>query len=366
MLQKSHKLGGQLRLTITKGHVYFLMGFAHDPGLNVPPLTEMTLDGLLEGLRAAAERTRLRLLVLCAHGELTVTELTEILGQSQPRVSRHLKLMCESGLLERWSEGSWAFFRLAAKGDLAALARDLAAKVPQDDPAVRRDLECLATIRRARAKDAADFFARNAVRWDAIRSLHADDGEVESQMLKLLPPETVGDLLDIGTGTGRILELFAGRGASGVGIDNSREMLAMARANLARAGISRAYVRYGDMYHLPWAQPAFDAITIHQVLHFADDPAAVIGEAARVLKPGGRIVIVDFARHALEHLRDELAHRRLGFGDSEVSGWLRAAGLAPSRVVHLPGTQLTVNLWSAQRAAVASRAAAMIHAGAAQ
>lgn len=322
----------------------------------------MMLDALLEGLRAAAERTRLRLLVLCARGELTVSELTEILGQSQPRVSRHLKLLCDSGLLERWSEGSWAFFRLPAKGERAVLARDLVARVPVDDPAVRRDLECLAGIRRTRAKDAAGFFARNASRWDAMRSLHADDREVESEMLRLLPPESVTELLDIGTGTGRILELFGGRGVAGVGIDNSREMLAVARANLARAGISGAYVRYGDMYHLPWAQPAFDAITIHQVLHFADDPPAAIAEAARVLKPGGRIVIVDFARHDLENLRKEFAHRRLGFGDAEVSGWLRTAGLSPARVVRLPGAQLTVNLWPAQRTAGSTRSTTLVQA----
>jgi ubiquinone/menaquinone biosynthesis C-methylase UbiE/DNA-binding transcriptional ArsR family regulator len=326
----------------------------------------MTLNDLLEGLRGAAEITRLRLLVLCAQGELTVTELTEILGQSQPRVSRHLKLMCDSGLLERWSEGSWAFFRLAAKGERSTFARDLVARVPGDDPVVRRDLEHLAAIRRARAKSAAEFFARNAAGWDAIRSLHIDDGEVESHLLRLLPPESIGELLDIGTGTGRILELFASHGATGVGIDNSREMLAVARANLSRAGISRAYVRYGDMYHMPWAQPAFDAVTVHQVLHFADDPAAVIGEAARVLKPGGRLIIADFGRHGLERLREEFAHRRLGFGDSEVNGWLRAAGLSPSKVVRLPGGQLTVNLWTAQRQASQARGTAIVHAGAAQ
>jgi ArsR family transcriptional regulator len=315
------------------------------------------MQDLLSGLRAGAEPTRLRLLALCAQGEVTVSELTEILGQSQPRVSRHLKLLCDAGLLERLPEGAWVFYRLARPGNLAAgkagaLAQQLVGMLPKDDPVLVRDLQGLDAVRRARVDAAADYFSRNAGQWNEIRSLHVDEAEVERKLLELLPPEQLAELLDIGTGTGRILELFGDRGVSGVGIDASREMLAVARANLANNGMTNCYVRQGDMYRLPWADPSFDGVTIHHVLHFADEPARAIAEAARVLRPGGRLVISDFAPHELDHLRREHAHRRLGFADAEVTEWVRAAGLEPQPVVHLPGKPLTVALWAADRPVV--------------
>jgi SAM-dependent methyltransferase len=316
------------------------------------------MDRLLSGLRAAAEPSRLRLLALCAQGELTVTELTQILGQSQPRVSRHLKLLCDAGLLDRLPEGSWVFYRLAREGEEGRLARQLIDLIPPDDPILIGDLARLGAIRRTRAEAAAAYFRANAAHWNEIRSLHVDDAEVERQLLRLLPPDSIRDLLDIGTGSGRILELYGAHGVRGVGIDLSREMLSVARANLARAAVPDCYVRQGDMYRLPWAHPAFDAVTIHQVLHFADDPGAVIAEAARVLRPGGRLVIADFAPHNLDHLRHEHAHRRLGFADAEIVEWARTAGLVSEPIVHLPGGKLTVSLWLATRPAVARSAAA--------
>ncbi len=312
------------------------------------------LDELLAGLRAGAEATRLRLLALCAQGEVTVSELTQILGQSQPRVSRHLKLLCDAGLLERLPEGSWVFYRLARNGSAGQLARRLVALLPYDDPVLARDLQGLFAVREARAAAAADYFRQNAARWDEIRSLHIDEREVERVLLELAHVDRVGDLLDIGTGTGRIVELFAERGVNAVGIDLSREMLAVARANLSRTNLKTCYVRQGDMYRLPWPEPSFDAVTIHQVLHFADDPGRVIGEAARVLRPGGRLVIADFAPHELDRLRREHAHRRLGFADAEIAGWIREAGLEPEPVVHLPGSSLTVSLWAARKPAAQS------------
>jgi ArsR family transcriptional regulator len=314
------------------------------------------MQDLLSGLRAGAEPTRLRLLALCAQGEVTVSELTEILGQSQPRVSRHLKLLCDAGLLERLPEGSWVFYRLTRPGNSAGgksgvLAQQLAEMLPKDDPILVRDLQGLEAVRQARVAAAADYFSRNAAHWDEIRSLHVDDAEVERKLLELMPPEHVAELLDIGTGTGRILELFGDRGVNGVGIDMSREMLAVARANLANNGRKNCYVRQGDMYRLPWSAPSFDGVTIHQVLHFADEPARAIAEAARVLRPGGRMVISDFAPHDLDYLRREHAHRRLGFADAEVMEWVRDAGLEPKPVVHLPGKPLTVALWAADRPA---------------
>jgi ubiquinone/menaquinone biosynthesis C-methylase UbiE/DNA-binding transcriptional ArsR family regulator len=313
------------------------------------------MDDLLNGLKAGAEATRLRLLALCSHGEMTVSELTQILGQSQPRVSRHLKLLCEAGLLERLPEGSWVFYRLARSGPSdkkggGTLARQLVAMLPADDPLLARDFRGLDAVRAQRAAEAAAYFRDNAQHWDEIRSLHIDETEVERRLVALLEPENLSDLLDIGTGTGRILELFGKHGVNAVGLDASREMLAVARANLAKAGVANCYVRQGDMYRLPWNGPSFDAVTIHQVLHFADEPGHAIAEAARVLRPGGKLVIADFAPHQLDQLRTQHAHRRLGFSDAEIAGWMEQAGLTPQPVVHLPGGPLTVSLWTAHKA----------------
>jgi len=301
------------------------------------------MDELLVGLRAAAEPSRLRLLALCAHAELTVTELTQILGQSQPRVSRHLKLLCDAALLDRCREGTWVFYRAAQHGPGAELTRVIIDQIPDSDAVLARDLARLADVRRARAEAAAAYFRANAERWDKIRSLHVDDAEVEQAALDLLPADRVGDLLDIGTGTGRLLELFADRARSAVGIDLSREMLAVARANLDRAALAhQAVAQAGD---------SFDSAIVHQVLHYAEEPGEVIQEAARVLRPGGRLVVVDFAPHALEDLREEHAHRRLGFRDDEIAQWFRAAGFEAAPVISLAGNPLTVNIWQATRVA---------------
>lgn len=306
------------------------------------------MEHLLAALKAAAEPTRLRLLALCARGELTVSELMQILGQSQPRVSRHLKLLCDAGLLDRFREGTWAFFRLAERGAAADLARTLVESIPSDDPMLALDLERLEAIKRMRAEAAASYFRENAERWHEIRSLHVPEREVEEALVRLLPGG-IGDLLDVGTGTGRMLEIFGPHVDRAVGIDLSREMLAIARANLERAGLRNCQVRQGDMYQLPVPSGAVDAVIIHQVLHYAEHPADVLSEAARVLRPGGRLLLVDFAQHDLEALRVDHAHRRLGFADEEVAGWCRIAGLAVGPVVRLPGNPLTVSIWPATR-----------------
>ena len=309
------------------------------------------METLLAALRAAGEATRLRLLALCAHSDLTVSELVQILGQSQPRISRHLKLLCEAGLLERNREGSWAYFRLPGRGSVAEFGRQLVDSIPGDDPTLALDLERLQAIIDSRAALAADYFKRNAAKWDEIRSLYVDDAEVEALLLELLPPGGVGDHLDIGTGTGRILELLASRSGRSLGIDLSHEMLLVARSKLERAGLRNCAVRHGDMYQLPIASEAFDLVTLHQVLHYAERPEAVIAEAARVLRPGGRLVLVDFAEHGEQALRDEHAHRWLGFKDEDLADWFAAAGLGAVEADCLPGTPLTVCLWSADRPA---------------
>ncbi len=314
------------------------------------------MDEFLIKLRAVAEPTRLRLLVLCAHGELTVSEITRILGQSQPRVSRHLKLLVEAGLLRRLQEGTSAFYRLAAgangsgNGSADELVRRLVELLPADDATLALDRERLDAIKLARAERAAAYFRSNAAHWDKLRKLYVDESEVETRLIKLLPLAPAAQLLDVGTGTGRILEIFGDKVTHALGIDLSREMLAVARANLERSGLANCEVRHGDMYKLPVPTASFDAVTFHQVLHFADDPGAALKEAARVLRPGARLVIVDFAPHQLESLRSEHAHRRLGFANDEVAGWCRAAGLELVESVDLPGDSLTVMLWAADRA----------------
>jgi ubiquinone/menaquinone biosynthesis C-methylase UbiE len=307
-----------------------------------------SLDDLLTALRAVAEPTRLRLLVLCSRGELTVSELAQILGQSQPRVSRHLKLLCEAGLLDRFREGSWVFYRVSIGGTASTLAGHLVAACNETESPVALDLQRLAAIKRQRAERAAAYFSENAPHWDRIRSLYIDEREVEAALIEIIAGAAPRDLLDIGTGTGRMIEVLAPHVGQALGIDQSREMLAVARVNLERASASNGMVRLGDMYQLPLPGGSFDAVVIHQVLHYADRPASAIAEAARVLRPGGILVIVDFAPHVLEFLRDEHAHRRLGFTDGEVAEWCCEAGLEPAPTRHLKGDPLTVAIWTAQ------------------
>lgn len=313
--------------------------------------TPLSMDDLLSALKAVAEPTRLRVLALLAEGELTVTELTQILRQSQPRVSRHLKLLCEAGVLNRYREGTWVFYRLAPGGGVGAMARGLLDFLPVGDHVLEVDQERLAQVRQARSTAAAEYFGRVASDWDKLRSLHVADAEVEARLLEIVGNRRLGDVLDVGTGTGRMLELLASRAERAIGIDLSREMLAVARANIERLGLDNCQVRLGDMYDMPMADASADLVIFHQVLHYADDPLAAILETGRVLRPGGRVIVVDFAPHEFEELREVHAHRRLGFHDAEVEAWFRAASLEPAHVDHLArrGKELTVSIWSAEK-----------------
>lgn len=319
-----------------------------------PGAQPLPFDPALAALSAAAEETRLRLLALLAESELTVSEVVTILGQSQPRVSRHLKLLVEAGVVERRREGAWAFFRLASAGAAGALARALIARLDPADPVLAGDRTRLEEARQARTESAARYFAEHADEWADIRSLHAPEAQVEKAIRDAVGEAPIRSLLDLGVGAGRMLELFASQAGHAIGIDLSPAMLRVARGRLEKAGVRNAQLRQGDLYALPLPRNACDLAILHQVLHYLDDPGRALREAARTLAPGGRLIVVDFAPHNEESLREKHAHRRLGFAAEEVSGLLAHAGLevlshqdlAPS-----PGegaAKLTVSLWIAR------------------
>jgi ubiquinone/menaquinone biosynthesis C-methylase UbiE/DNA-binding transcriptional ArsR family regulator len=287
----------------------------------------VSFDQLNTVLKAAGESTRLRILALLSEAELTVSDLTDILRQSQPRISRHLRLLVEAGLAERFREGSWAFFRLVEHDGPAALARTLLGAVDPADAIIARDRDRLAAVRAARASAAQAYFRAHAAEWDRIRRLHAADEAVETAIVAALGDRPFRSLLDLGTGTGRILELLGPALERGVGIDLSLDMLQIARSRLDRAGLKHCSVRQGDIYDLALPRESFDVVVVHQVLHFLDDGARAITEAARLLRPGGRLLVIDFAPHEYEFLREEHAHRRLGFPADTVTQWMSAAGL---------------------------------------
>src|SRR4051794_8246735 len=316
----------------------------------MPSTSALSFDVLNAVLKAAGEGTRLRILALLAEAELTVSELTEILRQSQPRISRHLKLLSEAALVERFREGSWAFFRLAEQGAGAEAVRTLLARLAPEDATVARDRERLTMVRAARASAAQTYFRKHAAEWDRIRKLHIADTAVEEAIKAAVSDRPVEALLDLGTGTGRMLELFGPDIERGLGLDLSLDMLALARARLDRAGLRHCSVRQGDIYDLALPAESFDAVGIHQVLHFLGDGARAVQGAARVLRPGGRLLVVDFAPHDLEFLRDEHAHRRLGFAGETVTQWMTAAGLdvlAHSNLAPEPASEgkIAVSLW---------------------
>jgi ArsR family transcriptional regulator len=313
---------------------------------------------LADHFQALADPTRLRILALLRIMELSVGELAHVLGQSQPRVSRHLKILADAGVVERRKEGSWVFLTLSEPERTEPMYAlidswaDSATKALFASDAARTD-----SIRAERAEAANRYFTSHADVWDQIRSLHVAESEVERAIDQALGRRSLGRLVDIGTGTGRMIELFAPRASQAIGIDRSSEMLRLARVKLESAGIASS-LRQGDMYALPLGDESADSIIIHQVLHYAHSPAAAIGEAARVLAPGGTLLVVDFAAHDREELRDQDAHIRLGFEDEVMAGWFAGAGLTVDQVEHLRGGELTVTLWRGTKAAIPQRRAA--------
>jgi ArsR family transcriptional regulator len=316
-------------------------------------------------LRALADPTRLRIMRLLAHMELAVGELAQVLGQSQPRVSRHVRILCDAGLAERRKEGSWVFLR-SAIGEhrappLGAAAARLLDVAERDDAAfaarVLEDRRHLAAIRAAREATAAGYFARHAGEWDILRSLHSPDGPVEAALITALGELPLGALLDVGTGTGRMAELFAPRAARITAFDKSPEMLRIARARLQHLPASQVDLVQGDFAALPFAAAAFDTLLFHQVLHYAQAPEEVLAEAARVTRPGGQIAVIDFAAHDREELRERHAHARLGFSDEQMLALFASAGFTGAPAIALAGQPLTVKIWTGRRTAATSLAA---------
>lgn len=303
-----------------------------------------------ETFRALADTTRLRILMLLRTMELSVGELALVLGQSQPRVSRHIKILIDAGLAMRRKEGSWVFLSPGDPKRLEPLFAmfDRWAELDGQDPWVEADKARLEAVRADRAAAAERYFARHAAQWDELRSLHVGEREVEEAICRALDDRPLGRLLDIGTGTGRMIALLGGQAERALGIDRSIEMLRVARENLARTDVAAEF-RQGDMYALPLPDAYADTIVLHQVLHYAQQPPGAIAEAARVLAPGGRLLIVDFAPHEREELRDRDAHARLGFADEVMLGWLDSAGLEGRVAEHLAGGELTVTLWLADK-----------------
>ncbi|PHS27788.1 MAG: ArsR family transcriptional regulator [Robiginitomaculum sp.] len=315
------------------------------------------MEQLVTALRAIGEPTRLRILSLLSRGELTVSELVNVLGQSQPRVSRHIKLLASAGIIERLPEGTWVFYRLADHGRGQRIAQSIIALLDDADRVLARDLERLDAVKHARTNAANAYFAEVAKDWAHIRSLHLSEGSVETALREAAGNRHFKAMLDIGTGTGRMLEVFGAQTDQALGIDLSHEMLNLARLNIEKAGLPNCSVRHSDLYNLPFEDNKFDLVCVHQVLHYLDEPATALGEAVRVMAPGGLITIVDFAPHQLEFLREQHAHRRLGFTDTEMEIWMDQVGL--SNITHLalrPDIQdaganhLTVKIWTAERA----------------
>lgn len=311
-------------------------------------------DGIVKLLRAAGEPTRLRALFMLSRGELSVGELAQLLGQSQPGLSRHMKFLTDAGLVERTPEGAFVFYRLPGDGSARMALDALLSLIDPAEPDWSRDLDRLARVREARLSEAEAYFNALADDWDRVRSLHYPNELIERAVLDMAGPGPFERVLDIGTGTGRMLALFASRARSGEGIDLSHRMLTIARANLDRDGVRNAQVRRGDAAALPFADASADLAILHQVLHFLDVPAAAIAEAARVLVPGGRLLVVDFAPHGHEFLRTEHAHRWLGIHDRDMAEWAACSGfdIGPPRRFNPPAELehgLAVSVWSLTR-----------------
>lgn len=270
----------------------------------------------VSALRAAAEPTRLRLLALLARAELTVGEICDVIGQSQPRVSRHLKLLCDADLLDRLREQLWVYYRVPASGAARETVAQLLALVDENDDVVRRDRRRMEEVIAERGRRAADELADERVT--------GTSEVIDATVLAELAGEPIGALLDVGTGSGHILKLLGANATRAVGIDISGDALRLARTKVHSAGLSHCELQRGDMYDLPFAAPLFDTAVAERVLAEAERPVLALAEICRTLKHGGRaIVIEDFDALIAASPANPIATLR---------EWFAKAGLEISRV----------------------------------
>lgn len=318
------------------------------------------MDNIVDIVRAIGEPTRLRILALLSRGEMAAGEMSTVLNQSQPRVSRHLKLLAEAGLIERRPEGAWIFFRLNDNGSAGKIAAAILSEVPERDFIIARDLERLAQVQAHREQQAQAYFESVAEEWETLRRLHQPDDAVEAALSEAINKQEFEFHIDLGSGTGRMLEVFAPFTGRAEGVDSSRKMLALARARVDGARGKALSVRQGDILALPYADQCANLVTIHQVLHYLREPNLAIAEASRVLAVGGVLLIADFAPHSFEELREKHAHRRLGFTDLEVTNWCEQAGLNVIKTFHVAPLSahdgLAVTVWKATKIGVARAA----------
>jgi len=267
---------------------------------------------LITNLKAFADPIRLRLLALCVRGECTVSELTQVMRQSQPRISQHLKQLCDAGLLERFRDGHFVYYRVPLSAEQASQRRRLFALLPSDDPVYESDFDQLCGIR------AEQGFAPSDQDDAAARHLH-------HALIELTVAMPLGDLIDIGSGQGRILKLLGSRAQRAVGVDTDADARQLARAELLLAGLENCSLRNGDMYALPFADGEFDTVILDDVLGAADRPLQVITEAQRILRKGGRLLL----------LTQSTGRNHVEFG-KQLAAWCSSAGLRLAPLKRIP------------------------------
>ncbi len=279
---------------------------------------------MLETFKALSDPCRLRLTAVLLAGEFTVQELTSIMEMGQSRISRHLKILAEAGVLSVKRQGTWSYYKVGETGSFFRLIRHAFEQELEKLPQRSQDLGAVAVVLEERRRRSQEFFDQHARQWDDLARTLLPVPEYRRQLLELVPQEV--SVLEIGVGTGGLLLELASRASKVIGVDHSPAMLEEARRRLTSAGSSRIELRLGEMTHLPLPDASVGCVVANMVLHHAADPAAVLAEIGRVLIPGGIFVLADLARHERETAREQLADQWLGFDEDELSGWLRMTG----------------------------------------